>query len=111
MLTLPVPPSTNNLFVNVRGRGRRKSDEYRAWLHEAGLKLNLQRPQPVSGPVHVTIRIPDIARGDLDNRIKASLDLLVKHRLIEDDSMVASIHVSRYGGAEMQVEVRPGRAE
>jgi hypothetical protein len=31
ILTLPAPPTVNNLFINV-GRRRAKSKRYRAWL-------------------------------------------------------------------------------
>lgn len=33
--------------------------------------------------------------GDIDNRIKALSDLLVAHRIVEDDSLAQSILVAR----------------
>lgn len=105
MLTLPVPPSTNNLFMNVPGRGRIKSSEYNRWLSDAGWLLKTQAWEKVCGHVAVTIRIPKKSKADIDNLIKPSLDLLVKHGVIDDDRFVDSIHISRYPGEQMEMEV------
>jgi crossover junction endodeoxyribonuclease RusA len=105
-LNLPVAPSTNNLFLNVAGRGRVKSPKYRAWIEEAGYVLNGYQHTPIHGPVHVTICIPDKTRGDLDNRAKATLDLLVSRGLIEDDKHIRSLHLIRDAGEDMRVDVR-----
>jgi Holliday junction resolvase RusA-like endonuclease len=105
MILLPVAPSTNNLFFNVPGRGRIKSTEYNRWLCDAGVLLKQQSPAAMMGAVEVTIRIPEKTRGDLDNRIKAPLDLLVKHGVIEDDRFVRGIYVSRHNCEQMEIEV------
>lgn len=89
MLTLPVPPSANNLFYNTRNDGRRprmKTKTYRVWIKEAGWLLALQRPRPVIGPVAICLDLPATLRGDIANREKASLDLLVRMKIIEGDS-------------------------
>jgi crossover junction endodeoxyribonuclease RusA len=111
MIKLPVSPSVNSLFRNVRGKGRVKTGAYKAWITEAGLKLNLQRPVPVLGPVHITIRVPDTSRADLDNLAKGPIDLLVAHGLIDDDRHVCALHLIRHGGKEMEIEIKPGTAE
>ena len=91
-ITLPAPPSANNLFVNRRGGGRAKSAEYTDWLLSAGWHLRLQKPQPIHGHVAILAGLErDDARSDLDNRLKAPLDLLVKHRVIEDDRHVLAL--------------------
>lgn len=90
-LLLPSPPSTNNLFRNTR-RGRVKSEHYERWISEAGWRLKLQRPAPVLGPVVVLIGVERTnTRADIDNRIKPTLDLLVAHQLIKDDSLVIGV--------------------
>lgn len=96
MIRLPIPPSTNNLFV-TRGRKRVISPAYRAWRTEAGLRLNVQRPQShaKSRRLAVAIHVPDTVRGDLDNRIKGLLDLIVDHGLIADDRFIDSIQITR----------------
>lgn len=82
-LDLPTPPSANNLYP---GRARRfKSPAYKAWLVDAGLALNLQRPDRVAGPYALVLRLPAAMRGDVSNRIKAVEDLLVKHGVTPDD--------------------------
>jgi crossover junction endodeoxyribonuclease RusA len=94
-MKLPMPPSTNNLFVNVPKRGRVPSARYRQWKTAAGLTLNVQRPEPVKGSAMVIMYVPWKVRGDIDNRIKPILDLLVTHGVIEDDSKVVSLSISR----------------
>jgi len=86
-LTLPFPPSTNNLFVNVPKRGRVRSSRYDQWLKEAGWELQSQRPRKMGGKVAVTICLcpVDKRRRDADNGAKSVLDLLVKHGVIEGD--------------------------
>ena len=93
-LTLPLAPSTNNLFVNA-GRTRRKSSDYRLWLKAALISLLMQRPRPVRGPIKVAISIPENARGDLDNRIKAALDFCVARDLIDDDRHIKEILIRK----------------
>ncbi len=91
------PPSTNGLFANVPGRGRVKTEKYRGWLNVVGWDLKAAKPAPVSGPVAVTMLIErpkGKRRADLDNRLKAALDLLVAHKVIEDNSLVQRLTVA-----------------
>lgn len=68
------------------------SETYRRWKAGAGTSLLAQRPQKLSGPVSVSVRLnpPDKRRRDLDNAgFKAIIDLLVEHQVIEaDDSRI-----------------------
>lgn len=82
-LDLPMPPSTNRLWRSV-GQRVIKSEEYRRWLHVAGWQLKEQRAGRVAGRVEVGLTIGKTT-GDLDNRTKALLDLLVLHEVIEGD--------------------------
>ena len=92
VIELPFPPSTNNLFINVK-HGRIPSQRYEDWRLEAGLMLN--KHQPVAGPVSIAYEFgePDRRKRDLDNLLKAPSDLLVTHGVIEADdcSIVKSI--------------------
>lgn len=93
---LPVPPSTNALFVtfnNGRGIERAKTKLYKAWIEAAAWELNTQRPQPIKGRVDLEIWVPRNNRRDLDNHLKALLDLLVGHSLIEDDRKVEALSI------------------
>lgn len=113
---LPYPPTTNNLFVNnPKTRGRFPSKAYKAWQEEAGKALIKQAPLPAfSGAVCITFTFgrPDKRRRDLFNYVKAPEDLLVKHGIIEDDSLIEkgtvqwSPHV--FG---VRIEIEPFEAE
>ena len=84
-LTEP-PPSVNRMFANVPGKGRVKTRAYSAWRKTAMAEVMIQRPQKFLGRVDVTLRLPETVRGDGDNRLKATLDLIKIMRVIEDDS-------------------------
>jgi Holliday junction resolvase RusA-like endonuclease len=89
-LTLPVPPSVNNLFANRASGGRFKSREYADWLVEAGWRIQAQKPARIIGAyeMDLTIARPSHRRKvDISNRIKAIEDVLVSHCVIEDDSL------------------------
>lgn len=89
---LSLPPSTNNLFINVRGKGRIKSPEYRAWITEMGWRLKLQRARPMVGDIFVRISAKRPSRKrDIDNAIKAILDLISAHEVIRDDRDVIMV--------------------
>ncbi len=86
-LTLPIPPSTNALFLNNgRGHGRRVSPAYSAW-HWAALQALRGHVYEaiVEGKWRMTVRVPRAMRGDVDNRIKAVSDFLVDHHVTLDD--------------------------
>lgn len=101
-ISLPLPPSVNNLFFNVAGRGRVKTDAYKVWQEVAGWTLMASRPGPgIRGPVSLDIicQRKDKRRRDLSNLIKATEDLLVLHGMIEDDSKVCDLRI-RWGQVE-----------
>ena len=109
MLTLPAPPALNNLFRNAPGKGRVKSDDYRAWIVEAGLKLNRQRPRIVTGEYALDLFVPP-SRRDVDGWAKSVGDLLVKHGVTPDDKharRVATEVVESLPPGEVQCIVRP----
>lgn len=89
-----IPPSVNHIYRNVAGKGRVKSNRYRTWFNAVSWDVKTQRPQKVSGDVAISIicRKPnDTVRRDIDNCIKAVLDMLVANQLIDDDSKVAKV--------------------
>lgn len=95
VLNLPIPPSTNNLFMNVKGYGRVKSPAYKQWIQEAGWELMRQRAEHIPGWYELFIFLPAKTRGDIDNRAKALSDLLVKHSVVTDDTKAWAIHIHR----------------
>ncbi len=90
-LVVPMPPSTNKLYgTNFATRQRFNSKQYEAWIWEAGLALNQQHPPAIKGNYTMTLSFGP-RKGDVGNREKAVSDLLVKHRIIEDDSLADRI--------------------
>lgn len=91
---LPYPPTTNHLFANV-GRGRMKTDAYRAWREVAGYAIIEQGRKRIHGHVSLSIALvkPDKRRRDLSNSVKAIEDLLVSMAVIDDDSLVQRIDI------------------
>ena len=89
---LPIPPSTNALWFNVANRGRVKTEEYRAWLTEAGWMLKSQRALCIRGSVGLTVfaGLPERPR-DLDNLLKPICDLLQANGIIENDDRVCEL--------------------
>ena len=90
LLDVPVPPSANNLYRNVRRRGRVRTAEYSSWLQAAQLVIQSQvtraiaarRPTDFFG-INLIARINH--RRDLDNLVKPTLDLLRRLGLVPDD--------------------------
>ena len=90
-INLPMPPSVNSLYRNVRGKGRVKTRRYCTWLNSAGWHIKDQRPKPLKGKVIIkaVLQVPEgfkKKQADASNFLKAIEDLLVEHELIEDDS-------------------------
>lgn len=114
-VTLPRPPSANNLFRNAPGKGRVKTPVYQAWIQRAGLMLNQQTAEAgcIEGPISLRIVVHK-GRADLANLEKGITDLLVSHRLIGDDRNVVEIYMrhSETMGENCRVTVeRDDRAE
>lgn len=95
VVTLPMPPSTNRLFRNKAGGGRAESSAYVDWKGHAGWVLRSQSPRSVRGRVLVVMSI-EFAGGaaDVDNRVKAIFDLLVKEKVMDDDRNVVAFCIS-----------------
>lgn len=93
-ITLPFPPSANNLFAGTTRR--HISKRYAAWRTTAGWELRAQKARPVTGQVgiEVTLTPPDRRRRDASNFLKAIEDLLVSHRIIADDGQQVVRRVS-----------------
>lgn len=107
-ITLPFPPSTNAIWRN--NRRTHKSPRYKAWLRVAKNAIHAQQPKQVKGPISVDFRIerPDRRRRDLDNFLKAALDVLTQCAVIEDDYLVEDLRAAWAGpGKEIHITIRP----
>lgn len=88
IVTVPAPPSTNNLFATVRGR-RVKSKQYRQWLERA-VPLLERLAIPLPGcPCRVNFTIDGKVRRsrDGDNFAKPIFDALVAAKIIPSDNL------------------------
>lgn len=93
---LPMPPSVNGLYADRPG-GRRKTKKYKAWIEEAGWMIQTQadRHHRHTGKVTLLLQVrrPDNRRRDLANLEKATSDLLVRHGILADDSLIERSHL------------------
>ena len=115
-IDLPLGPGVNAMYANRKrgtGNGRIKTKKYRAWITEAGWQIRIQKPMPIHGPVMIQIILPETMRGDGDGRLKAPIDLLVMHRLIDGDDRKIVREVAVKFSSEIdgcRVVIRPAEA-
>lgn len=91
-VTLALPPSANNMFVNLKGGGRAKSAVYKSWCEEARYHVITAwraagKPEwPAATPMQIHIRLGIEGRSrDPSNCIKAIEDVLVRELPVPDD--------------------------
>lgn len=106
LLTLPYPPSTNNLFFNLKKGGRAPSARYKAWATHAAWEAKLQNAGKVAGPyaLYITAARPDARKRDLDNLAKPISDLLKTIGVIEGDHLCQHLDM-RWSGRGKTVVV------
>lgn len=105
-VAITTPPSVNSLYANKKGGGRRKSETYKCWIRTAGQEIMAQRRKitPIRGPYSIVIKVAKGTKGDIDNRAKATLDLLVSMGITDDDKHCQRCTVER-GLLEQYTEV------
>lgn len=95
---LPMPPSVNACYRNVKMVGRVKTKEYLEWIKSCQWKV-LFKSAPIGERVEIRIFLNFSKRAqsssDIDNRIKPILDLFVASKILEDDraSIVRKVSV------------------
>ena len=101
-ISLPSPPSVNNLFVNNRRGGRFPSARYKTWKAAALQSLwTVRLPATIETPVAIDITVSTKCRLDLDNVPKALLDFLVQQRIILNDNRAIVRRLSLGWSAEI----------
>lgn len=99
------PPSLNSSKKPAGRKGMVSTPEYNAWQQHAGHELNRQKgalPDPAFWSIMVLI--PASKTGaDVDNLVKAILDLLRKHARVPDDRFVVDSHIKFHGGEKVIV--------
>lgn len=94
-LALPLPPSTNTIWRNRKGSGKpHLSSEYQAWRQEAGWTVQASQVERISGEYDIHIFVPKDMPGDIDNRVKAILDLCKEH-VTDDDKHCQDQRITR----------------
>jgi Holliday junction resolvase RusA-like endonuclease len=115
-VAVPMPPSTNTLFINIPGRGRVKNGKYRTWQLEA-IPILRTSLTPIQGAVkmHYHLSLGTSFRGDISNRIKALEDAVVEAGIIEGDThkIVSEILITRdyVSGKNSYIILRLSKAE
>jgi len=96
ILTLPVCPSANTWWRNVKGR-MVKSREARQYQETVGTLALMSRMPYIQKPTEVCVTIRwfrEALRGDLDKRYSIMLDAL-QGIAFENDSQIGEIHAYR----------------
>jgi crossover junction endodeoxyribonuclease RusA len=108
--TLPEPPSSNRYWRVFRGHAV-TSAEARAYKKRVAVMLHA-KVRPPTGPVSVTVSwYRSRKSGDLDNRLKVTLDAL-KGIAFRDDKQVTVLHAYRFDDKKNpRVEVTVTEAE
>jgi len=98
-LTLPWPPSVNNLFAGTKRRYATK--HYRTWRRHAEMEIMAARTPRINGPVTISILLhpPDSRPRDPSNHVKAIEDTLVRMQVIRDDNGDVVKQISARWGA------------
>ena len=94
---LPEPPSVNAIWKPV-GTRFVLSAKYRAWIEEASTYM-LAQPRPhdaLTGRIHVSVTCASgPGRKDVDNMLKATLDLLESAGVLANDRDVQDLRIRR----------------
>lgn len=89
IINLPYPPTVNALFRNVPGKGRVKTKRYLQWSRVASNEIMAQRVafpvNKIEGPFEVHITLDANRKGDIDNYVKAIIDVIVNMDVVDDD--------------------------
>lgn len=97
IITLPYPPSVNNLFLTTKKGKRTKSERYQEYLSAVQRECMARRVRPLDGDLAILVQVYRPRKvGDLDNSLKAILDSLKKGGAFFDDVQIAHIEATRF---------------
>lgn len=86
---MPMPPSVNELYRNKPGRGRVKTAKYFDYVAMGMAAIRRQKIDPIPGRVLIVLGVErNSLSADIDNRLKATFDTIVKAGVIEDDRFI-----------------------
>jgi Holliday junction resolvase RusA-like endonuclease len=111
IIELPWAPSTNKMWKRTR-RGMSLTDEAKAFYENATVGIIQQGLKNYQwshrSRVNLHMHFPydyRVIKGDLDNRIKCSLDALTKGLVWTDDDLVDELHVYRHAPSDPKGKV------
>ncbi|KKJ75422.1 hypothetical protein WH95_18445 [Kiloniella litopenaei] len=88
------PISLNNAYKNVKGRGRVKTAEYKAWIMALQYEFKSQLRHKIEGPYKLIIRVNQhVTKADVDNLIKPISDVLVSIGATDDDRKMRGVDI------------------
>lgn len=94
-VTLPMPPSVNALYRRSRGSfGMYKTAEAKAWINHC-LWLLINKTS-LNGDVTAHISFYFKRDRDIDNCLKATLDVIEEAGIVHNDSQFTELHVFKY---------------
>ncbi|MAM13048.1 MAG: hypothetical protein CML23_21870 [Rhizobiaceae bacterium] len=89
--SIPMPPSTNHLFKNVKGVGRVKTKAYQDFCLMAVAAIRRQKVAKIGGYVTMVWAVERSSlQADISNRLKAAEDAIVMSGIIDDDRFVTA---------------------
>ena len=89
-IVLPLPPSINRLWRTSKNGGMYRSGKYAEWRTAAIWQASVQvKSKAIAGKYKATFQFvrPDKRRRDLDNLLKAAMDVIVSAKIVEDDHL------------------------
>lgn len=99
--TFPLPPSTNNLYINLKRGGRAKSSAYKDWLNQAHKVCKdayerAGKPQYLEkDKMRLTVRVGANYRRDVTNCVKPIEDALCTFLPVPDDRYNDEVIIAR----------------
>jgi Holliday junction resolvase RusA-like endonuclease len=105
--TIPRPFSANAMYV-TSGMKRYKSNEYKAWVREAGWTIRGEwSPKTrLNHPLMVRIEIPKSCRMDVDNVNKPILDMLKTRGVISDDRIIVAVDTWKADRQDVRITIK-----
>lgn len=96
-MILPLPPSINSYYAQYMGRRilSKKGRDFKKTVYECCISKNERRFGDARIKLIVIINPADRRKMDISNRIKSLEDALVYAGVIDDDSQVDQIYISR----------------
>ena len=110
-VTLPLPPPLNRQYRGAHGGGRLiLSEESAAWKQAVSLYLNVVGGEPTTDRMAVSLTFYRPQRsGDIDGRIKITLDILQGHAYVNDSQVDELVVHNRVDRNDPRVEIRATR--